>query len=304
MRTSVVVTGGAGFIGSHVAASFIRAGADVLVVDDLSRGRERTVPAGARLVVTDVASAEAREQIVESGPSIVVHCAAQASVPRSFEDPAQDARTNIIGTLQVIAAAGAVPGCRLVHLTTAGALFGAEMIRPWTEDDPVEPLSPYGLAKWTSERYVRLLLGDSRAVVLRLANVYGPGQEVSGEGAVVPAFISRMLAGQDVVIDGDGEQTRDFVFVEDVVDAVLAGARSPRGGTFNVSSGQGTTINELFARLAVATNYEKPPRYGPSRKGDIVHSVLDARLADAVLGWRATTSLSEGLAATIRSEAG
>ncbi len=221
MRT--IVTGGAGFIGSHIADRLLALGHDVTVVDDLSQGRRENVPVAASFVLRDIASPDTADLVADLKPELVVHAAAQASVPRSIADPQHDARTNIIGTLTLLNGVSR-SGCRcFIYVTTGGALYGDPVQLPCSESHPVRPLSPYGLSKWTAERYLDLL-ADACAVrtALRLANVYGPRQRSDGEGGVVSVFLDRMRSQGTVEIHGDGEQTRDFVYVGDVVDAVVA----------------------------------------------------------------------------------
>lgn len=295
----VLVTGGAGFIGSHVVDRLVGSGADVVVMDDLTGGSKVNVPAGVSLARIDLATPEAVAAIIDVHPDTVVHCAAQTSVPASFDDPVRDARSNIIGSLNVIEGCRRVSAATLAYVTTGGALYGRRMSVAWDEDAAITPISPYGISKWTVESYLNVLAAASRVTVLRLANVYGPRQGAVGESGVVATFIDRMRGGLPVVIDGDGEQTRDLLYVADAIDAIEAALDGGASGSFNIGTGVGTSVNALFKELAALTEYDRPPEFGPSRVGDIRHSVLDPRLAGRLLEWRARTSLASGLAKTV-----
>lgn len=213
----IVVTGGAGFIGSHAAERLAATGHEVTVLDDLSGGTRDNVPPGVTLVELDVASAEASAFVASEAPQVLIHCAAQSSVARSFVDPIRDARSNLLGTLQMLK--GAVDGrsSTFIYVTTGGAIYGEDAVLPSKEEDSVRPKSPYGMSKWAGEEYLRRLAPDRMAVaILRLANVFGPRQRTDGEGGVVSIFLDRMLRHEQVEIHGDGDQTRDFVYVGDV----------------------------------------------------------------------------------------
>lgn len=297
----VIVTGGAGFIGSHVVERLVDSGAEVVVMDDLSTGSVANVPAGILLARIDVATPEAIAAIVDAHPDAVVHCAARTSVPASFDDPVRDARSNIIGSLNVMEGCRRARAAGLVYVTTGGALYGRPMTEPWDEHAAIAPISPYGISKWTVETYLNVLSATPTVTVLRLANVYGPRQGVVSEAGVVATFVDRMRAGLPVVIDGDGEQTRDLLYVADAVDAIEVALSRGVIGTFNIATGQGTSVNALFRELAALIRYDLPPEFGPARVGDIRHSVLDPGLASRLLGWRARTPLGPGLAKTVDS---
>lgn len=297
----VVVTGGAGFIGSHVVDRLLAAGADVVVVDDLSTGSEANLPAGVPLRSVDLAASEAVASVVDVNPDAVVHCAAQTSVPDSFDDPTRDARSNILGSLAVIEACRQAGVAQLVYVTTGGAMYGRPMVVPWDENAPVTPISPYGISKSIVESYLAVLAPAPQVTVLRLANIYGPRQASVGEAGVVASFIHRMRGGLPVVIDGDGEQTRDLLYVADAVDAIQAALDGGVSGTFNIGTGEGTSVNALFEHLALLLGYERPPQFGPPRAGDVRSSALDPTLAGRLLGWRPRTALGSGLAETVRS---
>jgi UDP-glucose 4-epimerase len=299
----VIVTGGAGFIGSHLVDRLAGSGADVVVMDDLSGGSVANLPTGVPLTRIELATPETVAAIIDAQPDAVVHCAAQTSVPASFDDPVRDARSNIIGSLRVIEGCRRAGVAELVYVTTGGALYGRPMVVPWDEQAALAPISPYGISKSIVESYLDVLEPVSRVTVLRFANVYGPRQGSVGESGVVATFIDRMRKGLPVIIDGDGEQTRDLLYVADAVDAIEAVLDGAVGGTFNIGTGQGTTVNALFKELAALIGYDRPPDFGPARTGDIRHSILDPTLAGRLLHWRAYTALASGLAKTVGSPA-
>jgi UDP-glucose 4-epimerase len=296
----VVVTGGAGFIGSHVVDALLVEGGRVVVLDDLSTGSLDNVAPEVRVDRLDLADATAAEHIARLRPTVVIHCAAQASVSSSFRDPVGDARSNIIGSLNVIQGALDAGTERLIYITTGGALYGHPTSLPCTEDHPVAPLSPYGWSKWIVEEYLRLLAaGKFSWTALRLANVYGPRQRLGGEAGVVAMFADRMRRSAPVVIHGDGEQTRDFVYVGDVAGAVMAAVAGSADGPVNIGTGKGTSILELFRTMASLVGYPFEPQHGEDRHGDIRHSALDGSRALSDLGWRPRTLLVDGLRSTL-----
>jgi UDP-glucose 4-epimerase len=285
-----VVTGGAGFIGSHLVDALVARGDDVTVVDDLSTGRRELVNAAARLVEHDI-----REPF-DAEADVVFHLAAQADVGTSMQRPAFDAEVNVVGTVNTLEAARA-SGAEVVFASTGGAIYG-DVERPAAEDDPRRPVSAYGIAKLAAEGYVEgwnRMHGTSHAV-LRFANVYGPRQSAALEGGVVSIFMERLGRGEETLVFGDGEQSRDYVYVGDVVDAVLASVG--RGGVYNIGTGVETTVNELHRLCAEIAGREQEPRHVDPRAGDARRSVLDASRAERELGWRARTPLDEGLRLT------
>ena len=295
----VVVTGGAGFIGSHVADRLLELGHEVIVVDDLSSGSLANVPRGARLELLDLSGRSAAARIRSLRAELAVHCAAQASVARSAADPGLDARANILGTIALVQGALLGGASRLVYLNTGGALYGDAERVPTPEDASIQPLSPYGLSKWMAEQYLyRLVEGRAIATTLRLANVYGPRQRADGEGGVVSVFLDRMRSGGPIELHGDGDQTRDFVYVQDVVDAVVTAATTDVSVVANIGTGVATSINSVLRLLGDITGYEGPVSHVASRPGDVRHSSLEVARAAAVLGWRPTTDLAVGLRAT------
>jgi UDP-glucose 4-epimerase len=291
-----IVTGGAGFIGSHVVDALVGRGDQVHVLDSLATGSREKVPAGAELHIGDVRS-DAHGLFDEVRPEVCFHLAAQADVGTSVERPDYDADVNVLGTVRVLEAARA-QGTHVVFSSTGGAIYG-ECDGPAAEDAPRAPISPYGISKLAGEEYVggwNRLFGTEH-VSLRFANVYGPRQESSLEGGVVAIFLERMAADAVTTIYGDGEQTRDFVYVGDVVQAVLAAA-DHQGGVFNVGTGVETSIAELHAVCRDVTGDEREPSYAEARPGDIRRSVTDPALARRELGWQAERSLEDGLRLT------
>ncbi len=293
----VIVTGGAGFIGSHLAEQLLARGDEVHVVDDLSNGKRENVPDGATLHVRDVR--DPLDDLAELvRPDAVAHLAAQADVRVSIAEPARDAAVNVVGTVNVLEAAHGV-GARVVFASTGGAIYG-ECGRPAREDDPRLPLSPYGAAKLAGEEYLASfsrLYGAAHAA-LRFGNVYGPRQDPHGEAGVVAIFLGRLRDGEPCRIFGDGTQTRDYVFVGDVVRAMTAALDSGAGGTFNVGTGIETSVLDLYEACAAVTGSHARPVHEPARPGELGRSVLDPELAGRRLGFRAETSLAEGLART------
>ena len=298
----VLVTGGAGFIGSHIVDRLLRQGHEVRVVDDLSTGRRELVNRAARFHRCDIRSRRLPRLIAAWRPDAVVHAAAQASVVRSLADPDFDASVNITGTLALVRASGAAGVRALVYISTGGAAYGDTSVVPTPEEHLASPSSPYGVSKTAAERYVECYgpLLDMRTLVLRLANVYGPRQNPQGEAGVVAIFADRLLRGEACLINGDGEQTRDFVYVEDVADAVLRGVeRADATGVVNIGTGVETTVNALYARLARAAGVTLAATHGPAKPGEQRRSALAAARAGRVLGWTPATTLDEGLARTL-----
>ena len=303
MARTALVTGGAGFIGSHVVDRLISDGFRVLVADNLATGRRENLHAGAAFFEIDVRSPRLADLFKRERPEVVFHLAAAASVSGSVRDPAKDARTNVMGSINVLQLSRRLGIERFVFSSTGGALYGEPAYLPCDEAHPVRPLSPSGAAKSAVEGYVHTIaaLGGFEATVLRFANVYGPRQDPHGEAGVVAIFARRMLDGRDVVIYGDGEQERDFVYVSDVVEANVAALAGPAGGVFNIGRGEGTSVNAVFGALAAATGYARPPKHRPARAGDVSRIYLDVRKAREDLGWSAAVGLEAGLVATVES---
>ena len=291
-----IVTGGAGFIGSHVAEALLARGDEVHVLDSLVTGSREKVPDGAELHAGDIRS-DAGELFDSVRPELCVHLAAQADVSTSVERPDYDAEVNVVGTVRVLEAARA-HNTHVVFGSTGGAIYG-ECDGPASEDAPRRPISPYGISKLAAEEYLagwNRLFG-TRHVSLRFANVYGPRQEASLEGGVVAIFLERLAAGEGTTIFGSGRQTRDFIYVGDIVRGVLAAAEHA-GGVYNIGTGVETSVNELHAVCRRVTGIDTEPAYAEERPGEIMRSVIDPALAARELGWRAEQSLEQGLRLT------
>jgi len=291
-----IVTGGAGFIGSHVVDALVGRGDEVHVLDNLATGSLDNLSPDSRFREGDIRT-DTAALFDEVRPELCVHLAAQADVNTSVHRPDYDADVNVIGTIRVLEAARA-HGTQIVFSSTGGAIYG-ECERPATEEAPRRPLSPYGIAKLAAEEYLagwNRLRGTGH-VALRFANVFGPRQSASLEGGVVAIFLERMAAGQPTTIFGTGEQSRDFVYVGDVVAGVLA-AVGHDGGVFNIGTGVETSVNALHEACRLVTGFDEPPSYGPAREGDVLRSVIDPSRAWQELGWQPATSLAAGLATT------
>ena len=306
-----LVTGGAGFIGSNLVDALLARGDAVTVVDDLSTGRrsnlDAALAAGAELVELDIRDAAAlAERVAAARPDVVFHLAAQIDVRRSLADPAFDAAVNVGGTANLLEAMRAAGSPRIVFVSTGGAIYGEGEGKalPLGEDAPIEPFSAYGQSKFAAEGYLALyerLYGLS-GVSLRLGNVYGPRQDPLGEAGVIAIFCGKLRGGERPTVFGDGRQTRDYIYVGDVVTAALAAARSGASGPVNIGSGIETDVLELAARLAEidgAADFE--PEFAPPRAGEVQRISLDAARAERELGWRATTGVADGLRLTLAS---
>jgi UDP-glucose 4-epimerase len=299
----VVVTGGAGFIGVHSVETLLDAGADVMVIDDLRHASYRPLPAAARLENADVAEAPARAAIVAWRPAAILHLAAQGGVNRSWREPAADAHINVLGTVSILSAAIAAGCRRVVVASSGGALYGAAGRLPTPEDEPSKPRSPYGTAKLCIEHYLGHFTraGALDALALRYGNVYGPGQDGTGEAGVVAISSSRLLAGEAPVIRGDGSQTRDFTYVGDIVAANLLGLDSTATGAVNIGTGRETAIGDLVRSLCKLAGYSGEPEAEALPPGEVTRSALDSRHAGDLLGWHPHVSLEDGLARTFES---
>lgn len=297
---TVCVTGGAGFIGSHVADALVAAGHRVLIVDDLSSGRKENVPAGAELHVLDIRSPEAAALVRDGGVEVLVHHAAQMDVRRSVADPLFDASVNILGTLNLLEAGRRGSLRQVVFASTGGAMYGEQDYFPADEDHPARPISPYGVAKLSVERYLYFFHVEYGldATCLRYANVYGPRQNPHGEAGVVAIFLDRLLSGREAVINGDGLQSRDYVFVADVAAANLAALGRPGFGIFNVGTGIETNVVQLYTGLARAAGIERAATHGPAKSGEQRRSCITAAKIERELGVRVTVPLAEGLQRT------
>lgn len=296
----ILVTGGAGFIGSHIVETYLAAGHTVAVVDDLSSGRRDHVPAGVPFYPMDIRDPELAQVFETEQPEVVNHQAAQVSVPQSLADPVLNTSVNVAGLVNVLEQSRR-HGVRKVIFASSCAVYGDPDHLPVREEDAICPLSPYGQSKWTGEHYLALYrrLYGLRYTALRYANVYGPRQDPFGEAGVITIFVERMLDGRPVTIYDDGEQTRDFVYVGDVASANLQALDQGDDAIYNIGTGHASTINQLFRTLRELAGYPHAPQYAPARPGDIRHSVLDATRAVRELDWQPATSLEEGLIQTI-----
>jgi UDP-glucose 4-epimerase len=301
----VLVTGGAGFIGSHVCDAFLARGCELLVVDDLSTGWEANVPAQAELEQLDIVDAPALSSAFSSfRPAVVCHLAAQASVTFSVQDPARDLSVNVSGTFNVAQAAKNL-GAPLIFASTGGALYGEHAPIPTAESRLPEPLSPYGASKLAGEAYVATWgrLHELPNVILRLANVYGPRQRSHGEAGVVAIFSERLRNGEAPVVYGDGRQTRDYVYVGDVAEAFVLAAERRQRSVYNVGTGRESSVLDLLDVLQTLAPSPVEPRFEPLRPGELTRSALDAGRLRTELGWQPRVALDEGLALTYESYA-
>ncbi len=295
----VLVTGGAGFIGAHTCRALLEAGHRVTALDDLTHGKREAVPPGAELLVLDVRSPQLAAELQRVRPDAVLHLAAQMDVRHSVADPMHDASVNVLGTVNAIAAARRAGARRFVFASSGGAVYGDQEVHPAPEQHPRRPASPYGVSKLCGEEYAELARREGFSTLsLRYANVYGPGQDPMGEAGVVAIFLHKMLRGGEPVINGDGEQTRDFVYVGDVARANLLGLASGAQGALNVGTGVETSVNELARTLARAAGYRKPIAHGPPAPGEQKRSSVDSRAARAQLGWAPEVGLEDGLRRT------
>jgi UDP-glucose 4-epimerase len=296
----VLVTGGAGFIGSHVVDAYLEAGWDVTVIDNLSTGSRANVDARATFYTLDIRDPQLRDILSREQPAVVNHHAAQASVPVSLADPRLDAEVNILGALHLFDACRAAGVRRVVYASTGGALYGDPEQLPAGEDTPIRPLSPYGISKYVGEHYLRVLAGAGMTwAVLRYSNVYGPRQDPTGEAGVVAIFTRAMLSGRTPTIFGDGAQTRDFVYVGDVARANVIAATIEASGVANIATGRETSVNEVYRALAALTGVSAPASYAAPREGEVYRIVLDVGRARTWLGWTPSTPLADGLRRTV-----
>ena len=298
----VLVTGGAGFIGSHIADRLLEAGHEVVVLDDLSTGHVEHLAAKARFYQMDLSSPWLDELFRIERPDAIAHQAAQASVRVSVDDPVFDATVNVVGTAALLQAGVRHGVRRFLFASTGGAIYGDTEAIPTPEDAPALPVSPYGAAKLAAEVYLRTFhaLHGLSFAALRYANVYGPRQDPHGEAGVVAIFSQRLLAGAIARINGDGKQTRDFVYVRDVAEANLLALTSDAVGSFNVGTGVETDINRIFEIIKRLTGSSQPEEHAPPKAGEQRRSVVDAAKIARVMGWQPRTGLEEGLRQTVQ----
>ena len=297
----IVVTGGAGFIASHIVDAYLRQGHEVHVIDDFSTGRKLNLNPNAVLHQFNVADAEAAKVIQKIQPDVLNHHAAQMDVRHSVEDPLFDARVNILGFLNLLEACKKAGTDRVIFASSGGAIYGDEEPIPADEDHPKKPMSPYGVSKMTGELYLAYysMAFGMRYVALRYANVYGPRQSTKGEAGVVAIFISQLLAGKPPTINGDGKQTRDYVFVGDVVRANVAALETNHVGGINIGTGRETDVVTLYGMLRQRAHSKLEAVHGPAKTGEQMRSSLETSLALGALNWRPEISLEEGLTQTI-----
>ena len=300
--SDVLVTGGAGFIGSNIVDLLLREGYSVAVVDDLSTGRKENLNKRGKFYKADICNSNLKKIFKEEKPEFVIHQAAQVDVRKSISKPLFDSRINILGSLNLLECCRDFHVRRIVYASSGGAIYGEPEYLPADEKHPVNPVSPYGVSKHTVEHYLYLYWKnyDMDYVSLRYSNVYGPRQDPFGEAGVVAIFIGKLIRGKKPTIFGDGNQTRDFVFVEDVADANLISLeKDTENKIFNIGSGTEIAVNEIYTKLKEITNSDISAVYGEAIKGEVRNICLDVTLAKKELGWKARTSLDEGLRKTV-----
>jgi len=295
-----LVTGGAGFIGSHIVDKLIKAGNKVVVIDNLSTGKESNLNPKAKFYNISIQDAKVSKIFEKEKPDVVFHYAAQIDVRKSVENPIESANTNILGSLNILENCRKFGVEKIVFASTGGAIYGEAEIIPTTEDYPAKPLSPYGMEKLTVENYLNFYKKECSLdyLVLRFANVYGPRQNSKGEAGVVAIFCDKMMAKEKIVINGNGKQTRDFVFVGDIVKANILGLEKNKTGVFNIGTGKETNINEIFGILKKAFDFIGEGLHGPQKAGEQQRSCLDYGKAEKELGWVPEYDLEKGMEET------
>jgi UDP-glucose 4-epimerase len=296
-----LVTGGAGFIGSHVADHLLAAGLEVVVLDDLSSGRVERVPAAAGFYQLDLLSPWLGPLLQQERPDVIFHHAAQISVRRSVENPAHDAAVNILGTVRLLEEAVRIGVKRVIFASSGGAVYGEADVIPTPEDSPARPVSPYGVSKLSVEHYLHYYFVQHRLpyTALRYANVYGPRQDPHGEAGVVAIFAQRLLRGAPAIINGDGLQTRDYVYVEDVAAANLCALKAERVDRINIGTGVETNVVDLLDAMRRLSQSPSPPEHAPARPGEQRRSCVAIGRAARELGWQPRVRLEEGLQRTL-----
>jgi len=298
---NILVTGGAGFIGSHVVDAYITAGHQVTVVDDLSTGHRTNLNQKAKFYKLDICSPEMHQVFEREKINIINHHAAQGDLRRAVAEPTYDAGINIIGSLKLAELARDFEVSKFIYVSSGGAIYGEPKYLPCDEKHPIQPLSPYGASKFSIELYLYLFKQNFGLdyTIMRYANVYGPRQDPLGEAGVVAIFTGRMLKGETVTINGSGEQTRDFIYVSDCAQANLLALEGGSGSAFNFGSGIETSINQVCDTLKGITGFSGDVVYAPEKAGETFRIYLDSSLAEAELGWRATVGLQDGLERTV-----
>ncbi len=298
---NILVTGGAGFIGSHVADACIRAGHRVIILDDLSSGVVENIHPDAVFHQTDIRSESVEHILRREQVEVIIHHAAQMNVRKSVADPAFDASVNILGSINLLEACRRVGVRKFIFASTGGAIYGDQRYFPADEDHPMKPASPYGISKLAVEQYLRYYHETHGIlyVALRYANVYGPRQNAYGEAGVVAIFASKLIAGEQPVINGDGKQTRDYVYIDDVVETNLSALLHPSCDVFNVGTGIETDVNTIYNQLRRLTNSSILAVHGPPKAGEQLRSVLDATHLRRTFDWEPSVTLEEGLRWTV-----
>jgi UDP-glucose 4-epimerase len=298
----ILVTGGAGFIGSNLADRFIEEGHRVVIIDNLSTGVESNLNKKAKFYKVDVRSAVMDKIFEKEKPEVLCHHAAQIDVRKSTNDPIFDAEVNILGSLNLFNACVKHKVKKIIFASTGGAIYGEQDYYPADEKHPANPLSPYGVAKLTIEKYLHFYkeVYGINFVALRYANVYGPRQNPFGEAGVVAIFTERLLGGKKAIINGDGKQTRDFVFVEDVVESNVLALKYPKSDIFNIGTGIETDINRIFRTLKEKIGSRQKELHGPAKPGEQQRSVLECSKAKRLLKWKPKFDLEKGIAKTVK----
>jgi len=296
----ILVTGGAGFIGSHVAEAYVEAGHEVVIVDDLSHGRKEHVPRSARLYIMDIQDKGLGQVFDKHRPELVNHHAAQVNVRESVKDPINDARVNILGSLNILKLSIEAGVKKFIFASTGGAIYGNQEYFPADENHPTRPLSPYGIAKLTVEKYLYFSQKTHglSCLALRYSNVYGPRQDPYGEGGVIAIFSERMWHNKPVIINGSGEQTRDFVYVQDVARANLLALDRDISGEINIATGKEVSVNKIFQVIREITASNVDNNHGPAKPGENFRSVLDINRARKELNWKPEVALEQGIKLT------
>ena len=300
----ILVTGGAGFIASHVSEGYLRAGHSVVIVDDLSTGKRENIPAAAKFLECDITNfAEMERIIADERPELINHHAAQMDVRRSVREPLFDARVNIVGALGLLELAVKYKVRKFLYASTGGASYGEVETVPVDENHPTRPICHYGVSKLTLERYLFLYkyLYGLNYTVMRYPNVFGPRQNPHGEAGVIAIFALQMLRGDQPTIFGDGSKTRDYVFIEDIVKANVALLAKGDGEILNLGSGVPTSDLQIFELVRTSTHFDGDPRYAPVRPGEVAHIALSGQRAHDIFGWAPRTSLAEGIGRTVKS---
>ncbi|MCD6232864.1 SDR family oxidoreductase [bacterium] len=298
----ILVTGGCGFIGSHLTDKLIAGGHQVVVIDNLSTGKKENLNPRADFHNLDICDSKISQIFQTENPEIVFHLAAQIDVRQSVKNPISDAKINILGSLNLLGNCQNAGVKKVIFASTGGAIYGDTDVIPTPENHLEKPESPYGICKLTVEKYLHFYKKTYglNSVILRFANVYGPRQNSEGEAGAIAIFCDKMLKNEEVIINGDGEQTRDFVFVNDVVEAALLAMEKEKSGIYNIGTAKETSINEIFKRIKELTNSNCQEIHGPAKPGEQKRSCLDYSLAKKELGWRPKYSLEEGLKETTK----